>query len=140
MAYNPLDPDGDPFRPPAIPTLVGCLHCQEEYDSYKIEWRVSIDADGKRHGFWCCPTPGCGGCGFGFDIFPVDSDYRDENGDRMCVSADEEDDDEFDEDDDLPLDGEMSLDPPGPDAHHGNGNGKVNGPPRPDDDDDGIPF
>ena len=64
MAYDPLDADGDPFRPPEIPTLVFCLHCRQEYDSYRIEWRVSTNADGKPHGFWCCPIPGCGGLEF----------------------------------------------------------------------------
>ena len=88
-AHNPLDPAGDPFGPPAISTLVGCLHCGEEYDSYRIEWRVTQDADGTPHGFWCCPIPGCDGKGFGFDIFPVDPDYRDENGERMWIEDDE---------------------------------------------------
>jgi hypothetical protein len=78
--YNPLDPDGDPFHPPEIATLVFCLHCRQEYDSYRIEWRVFTDADGKAHGFWCCPMPGCDGKGFGFDILPVDPEYRDERG------------------------------------------------------------
>ena len=125
---NPLDPDRDPFHPPTIPTLVGCLHCGEEYDSYKIEWRVSTDGDGKRHGFWCCPTPGCGGCGFGFDIFPVDPDYVNENGERMWVSDDDddEDDDELEDVDDLEL----------PDADPS----KPEGPKRQFDDDEDIPF
>lgn len=74
--YNPLDAQSDPFRPPEIPTLVECLHCCEEYDSYLIEWRVEQDDDGKPHGFWCCPIEGCGGKGFGIDIFPVDPDYQ----------------------------------------------------------------
>ena len=93
-AYDPLDPDGDPFRPPAISTLVGCLHCGEEYDSYRIEWRVETDSKGRPHGFWCCPIENCDGRGFGFDIFPVDPDYRDENGEKMWVNDDEEEDDE----------------------------------------------
>ncbi len=83
------DPTGDPFGLPAIPTLVGCLHCQQEYDSYLIEWRVKPGRDGRPHGFWCCPTPGCGGVGFGCDIFPTDPKYRDEHGNRMWVSDDE---------------------------------------------------
>ena len=97
MIHDPLDPDVDPFRPPAIPTEVGCLHCGEEYDSYRIEWRVERDADGEAHGFWCCPMPGCDGKGFGFDIFPVDPEYRDENGELMWCDDDEEEfeDDEF---------------------------------------------
>jgi len=39
MAYDPLDPDRDPFHPPSISTLVHCIHCGEEYDSFRIEWR-----------------------------------------------------------------------------------------------------
>lgn len=76
---NPLEPDGDPFGPPAISAMVGCLHCGQEYDSYRIEWRILDTANGP-HGFWCCPIPGCDGRGFGFDILPTDPDYRDEHG------------------------------------------------------------
>lgn len=78
--YDPLDPDADYFHPPSISTLVGCLHCGEEYDSYRIVWRIETDADGNPHGFWCCPIEGCDGKGFGFDIHPVDSDYIDPDG------------------------------------------------------------
>jgi hypothetical protein len=78
--YDPPDADADPFRPPDIPTLVACLHCGQEYESYRIEWRVERNADGRPRGFWCCPIPGCGGMGFGFDILPVDPTYRDERG------------------------------------------------------------
>ena len=91
--YDPLNPDTDPFRPPAISTLVGCLHCGEEYDSYRIEWRIETDNEGRRHGFWCCPIENCDGRGFGFDILPVDRDYCDEDGKRMWCSDDEDDSD-----------------------------------------------
>jgi len=91
--YDPLDPESDIFKPSAISTLVGCLHCGEEYDSYRIEWRVLSDRDGRPHGFWCCPIENCDGRGFGFDIFPVDPEYRDENGDKMWVQDDEESED-----------------------------------------------
>ncbi len=94
--YDPLDAQADCFHPPAIPTLVGCLHCGEEYDSYLIEWRVSTDANGKPHGFWCCPMPKCDGRGFGCDIFPCDPEYRDEDGNLMW-SDDGEDDCDYDE-------------------------------------------
>jgi hypothetical protein len=94
MPYDPLDGSTDMFRPPEISTLVGCLHCGQEYDSYQIEWRIETDADGKPHGFWCCPIPGCDGKGFGFDIFPVDPDYRDENGELMWCSDDNEEDED----------------------------------------------
>jgi hypothetical protein len=106
MTHDALNPDNDPFGPPAISTIVHCIHCGEEYDSYRIEWRVEHDADGGVHGFWCCPMPDCDGKGFGFDIFPVDPEYRDENGELMWCS-DDEDEDEFE--DDLFTDGEFSV-------------------------------
>jgi hypothetical protein len=80
MEYDPLDKNADVFRPPEISTLVFCLHCKQEYDSYRIEWRIHTDANGKQHGFWCCAISGCGGLGFGCDILPVDPDYQDERG------------------------------------------------------------
>ncbi len=83
-AYDPLDASADPFRPPDVPTLVACLHCGQEYDSYRIEWRIERDSEGRPHGFWCCPVPGCDGKGFGFDILPVDPEYRDERGGWVC--------------------------------------------------------
>jgi hypothetical protein len=76
----PPDPENDPFGPPAANTEVGCLHCGEVYDSYRIEWRERTDVDGKLRGFWCCPIPGCDGIGFGFDILPTDPNYQDEYG------------------------------------------------------------
>jgi len=100
MEYDPLNSDSDPFGPPAISTVVHCIHCGEEYDSYKIEWRIERDADGKEHGFWCCPMEDCDGKGFGFDIFPVDPEYRDENGELMWCSDEDEDDDDLDNFDD----------------------------------------
>ena len=124
MTYNPLDPDRDPFRPPAIPTEVGCLHCGQEYESYLIEWRVETGADGTPHGFWCCPTPGCSGVGFGFDILPTDPDYQDERGgwvrdDPVDESGNGED---FEDEDDS----DVEEDDEG-DGHTG-------------DEDNGIPF
>ncbi len=88
---DPLDADADPFRPPAIPTLVGCLHCGEEYDSYQIEWRIETCRDGRSRGFWCCPIENCDGRGFGFDIMPIDPEYRDENGGWVWTDDDESD-------------------------------------------------
>jgi hypothetical protein len=70
----------DPFGPPKVPVLVACLHCGEEYDSSLIEWRRVIVGQGRIQGFWCCPIAECGGVGFGFDILPVDPNYRDERG------------------------------------------------------------
>src|SRR5262245_14136751 len=106
--YNPLDPDSDPFRPPAIPTLVGCLHCGQEYESFLIEWRIETGIDNKPHGYWCCPTEGCDGRGFGFDILPIDPTYQDERSGWMHDGDDEELDldeaEAFDEDDPFPDD------------------------------------
>jgi hypothetical protein len=100
-AYDPLDPQADPFKPPAIPTEVCCLHCGREYESYLIEWRVKRCHDGQRHGFWCCPTPGCDGAGFGFDLFPTDPEYIGEDGEPMGFFCDEQE--QWDEAE--PLDG-----------------------------------
>lgn len=84
----------DPFRPPTVPVIVHCLHCDQEYESYLIHWvEDAIESDSP--GFWCCPTPGCDGKGFGFDIFPVDPDYRDEEGNLRWMEDD--DDEEYDE-------------------------------------------
>ena len=88
--YDPLDASADPFRPPDIPTLVGCLHCGQEYDSYRIEWRVLRDAEGRPQGFWCCPIPGRDGRGFGFDILPLDPTYQDERGGWVVEDGEEE--------------------------------------------------
>ncbi len=89
----------DPFRPPTISVMVHCIHCHKEFDSYRIHW-VEEEFEGQSQGFWCCPMPGCDGKGFGFDIFPVDPEYRDEDGQLMWCDDDEgelaEDDDEFD--------------------------------------------
>lgn len=120
---NPLDARSDPFRPPEIPTLVACLHCGEEYDSYRIEWRVEQDAEGRPHGFWCCPIEGCGGKGFGFDIYPVDPDYQMDE-DRGWSFVD------FEEDDDEELDGEFELELSDDDFADG----------APEEDDDDIPW
>ena len=95
--FDPADPAGDPFHPPSIPTLVECLHCGEEYDSYLIEWRVDRGPDGKGYGMWCCPTAGCDGAGFGFDIHPVDHDYVDPDGRDMGWCDDEPPDPETDD-------------------------------------------
>ena len=84
------DSKNDLFSPPEIPTLVGCLHCEQEYESYLIEWRIREGFDGKLHGFWCCPTEGCDGIGFGFDILPVDQEFEDERGGIWIEASDEE--------------------------------------------------
>lgn len=80
------DSQSDPFKPPVISTIVHCLHCGQEYDSYRIEYRILTARDGERCGFWCCPIEGCDGRGFGFDVFPVDPEYRDDDGNLMWSS------------------------------------------------------
>jgi hypothetical protein len=81
---NPADRDADPFHPPSISTLVECLHCGQQYESYLIEWRVQRGPEaGRDQGFWCCPTPGCDGRGFGFDIHPIDHHWVDPDGRDM---------------------------------------------------------
>ena len=95
-----IDPQEDGMHPPSIPQLVECVECGEEYDSWRIEWRVTRDAAGRVHGWWVCPVPGCGGAGFGFDIWPVDYDetgtWTDSDGREMHVGC-TDDDDDFDE-------------------------------------------
>jgi hypothetical protein len=132
MPYDPLDSQADPFRPPEVPIEVSCLHCGREYDSYLIEWRVETGADGEPHGFWCCPTPGCDGRGFGFDILPTDPHYQDERG-GWC-SDDEDDEDEIDWDELDHLDPEFDS-PQDPDSGNGRGGSPHNGS-----DDEDIPF
>jgi hypothetical protein len=98
MCDLPPEAYEDCFHPPSVPTQVFCLHCQEMYDSYLIEWREEKTPRG-RQGFWRCPTPGCDGAGFGFDIHPIDPDYIDPDGRDMSVCFDDEDEEEWDEDD-----------------------------------------
>ncbi len=90
--------DDDPFGPPEQPTQVHCLHCDRDYMSDLIQWCEDV-VDGQVSGFWRCPTPGCDGAGFGFDIFPTDPDWVDPTGRLQYIDADE-DDDEFDDDSD----------------------------------------
>lgn len=97
------NPDTDPFRPPAIPTEVCCLHCGREYESYLIQWQEERDERGRVHGFWCCPTPGCDGKGFGFDIFPTDPEYCGEDGEPMWTLDGDEAETTFGEDEDSEL-------------------------------------
>ena len=132
----PHDPNSDPFRPPEIPTEVGCLHCQQVYESYLIEWREQVGPDGEMRGFWCCPTPGCDGAGFGFDILPTDPEYQDERGDWAHAddNDDDEDDDDLDEVEEFEEDGSYlgNL----PDFEPKNGDDERD----PKDDDEELPF
>lgn len=38
-------------------------------------WLDDIELPGG--GVWCCPTPGCDGIGFCFDVWPTDADFAD---------------------------------------------------------------
>jgi hypothetical protein len=49
----------DPFGPPRQARDVTCLHCEQTYSSSLIVWKGDC---------WCCPTPKCGGAGYGYDI------------------------------------------------------------------------
>ncbi len=90
-------PEHDCFKPPAVPTEVHCIHCHREYDSYLIEWREFPNETGGTDGFWCCPMPGCGGKGFGFDIFPTDPQYVGEDGEPMWQWCDDDEDGDYDD-------------------------------------------
>jgi hypothetical protein len=95
---DPSDKFDDPFAPPQASVKVQCLHCGQSYDSWQIVWREE-ERDALFQGYWCCPTDGCTGVGFGFDILPVDD-----------VIWDEDDDDDEDwADGDLEFDDEMPM-------------------------------
>ena len=92
-----LNPNADIFRPPVAPTKVFCHHCKKEFESYLIQWKEET-VNGEKDGSWACPTPDCDGKGFGFDIFPTDTEWRDENGERMWMGEETETEDEDVED------------------------------------------
>lgn len=75
---GPGTPEADCFLPPKTNCVVVCLHCREQYDSYRIVWREFQRPDAAPQGFWCCPTSGCDGKGFLFDIHPVDANWEDD--------------------------------------------------------------
>ena len=99
----------DCFRPPEQACQVQCLHCGQQYSSADIVW-----FEGQDGGFWRCPTEGCDGAGFQFDIHPIDStlwsdDESDEYGeegeyDEACsFGSDGEDFTDAFEDDETPF-------------------------------------
>jgi hypothetical protein len=92
-------PGTDPCGPPLVPTLVHCIHCGQEYDSYLIKWVVTPNHEGKLWGHWICPIPGCDGAGFCIDIWPVDPEWRNEHGEKVCFTFDDDE-----ESDDIPFD------------------------------------
>jgi hypothetical protein len=85
----------DPFAPPQPPMRVCCLHCGNEFDSDEIVYRPRPNIHGPiEHGMtgdWCCPTPGCDGVGYGFDIVPSDQDWEDQDGNGWHQIEDEDD-------------------------------------------------
>jgi len=112
---RPGDPGyHDPFRPPDIVTEVECIHCGQTFESYLIHWVPGDPAD-PGEGFWSCPTPGCDGIGFLFDIWPTDPDWRDEDGQPVCFFDDESDEDDGDYPEDDLLDRDESDLSAGPD-------------------------
>lgn len=106
MTKRVSNADSDLHRPPEVPCTVRCRVCQEEYQSYDLEW------DGGKTA-WCCPTPGCEGKGFEVDIRPtgmdeVDDeellmgveDFDDEEKPEDALWSIEDEDEDFDEEDD----------------------------------------
>lgn len=87
--HEQFDPHNDPFRPPTIPTEVRCLKCGREYESYLMYWEEKLVA-GEMQKLWCCPHDDCDGAGFGFDVFPTDPEYVNEEGEQMCIWDEEE--------------------------------------------------
>ena len=98
VAVNENDPGYEAFAPPQVAIEVECVHCGQIYDSSQIRFVPGAGPDGKE-GAWCCPTIGCDGLGFLFDIWPTDPEWTDEHGNRVCFFDDEE---EADEEDDRP--------------------------------------
>ena len=95
--HPPMNRHTDPMRPPLEPRVVRCLHCEQRFDSTEIHWRTEPPTEAQiraravveaelcalfggeprpphpddEHGRWCCPTPGCTGAGYLFDLLPV---------------------------------------------------------------------
>ena len=111
----PDDPNTDPFKPPAVSTEVHCLHCNQEYDSYLIDWRIEVGADGQEHGFLVLPDarlrrpwlllrhlphrPRLPRRRRQPDLWSDDEDDEDEDEDDDDFDDDEDDDDDDDDDD-----------------------------------------
>lgn len=83
---GPRTPETDSFRPPRNNCIVVCLHCRQQYDSYKMQWLEVPTKSGATEGFWFCGTPGCSGKGFNCDIFPIDPNWEDDE-DRGFVGG-----------------------------------------------------
>lgn len=79
------DPDSEgAFPPPATPIEVHCIHCGRNFSSSLMvkQW---MEHTGEYA--WCCPNESCDGIGFCFDIWPVDPDWRDEEGNSVHSDA-----------------------------------------------------
>ena len=140
----------DCFGPPRTAVLVCCLHCREVYESLLIwfDERDGPETTDGRHGFWSCPTEGCGGIGFTCDIWPVDPEYRDEEtGELLWVDDGWEEDFEGDAPPgdappgDAPPDEAPPDDaPPDPGAGPPPGDRRLDWDARPTVGDDEVPF
>ncbi|WP_428939843.1 hypothetical protein [Fontivita pretiosa] len=84
----------DSFRPPDVPIQVFCLHCRRSYDSSLMHWVA--DRDYPSGGYWACPTEGCDGKGFTFDIWPADSQWAEQTAGVVFADDESEDDDASD--------------------------------------------
>jgi hypothetical protein len=64
--HEDLPPEAveDDLGPPEEPVEVRCLHCRNVYSSDRMVW---------YRGLWMCPHIACGGAGFLFDLYPLDS-------------------------------------------------------------------
>jgi hypothetical protein len=65
----------NPFAPPDVPVEVYCSHCGRVFESWQMVWLDDMELPGG--GVWCCPTSGCDGIGFCFDVWPTDADFAD---------------------------------------------------------------
>jgi hypothetical protein len=64
----------DPMGPPGdrLEEVCGCLHCGQwgpRFEAVEMRWL-------ENEGMWACPCTVCGGRGFEFDIFPVESKWE----------------------------------------------------------------
>jgi hypothetical protein len=82
-------PSKDFCRPPKVSAEVECIHCGQVYSSSQIRWESGSVSNPDR-GFWRCPTAGCDGAGFLFDIWPTDPNYRDVDGNKVFFDGSEE--------------------------------------------------
>ncbi len=95
--------DRDVMGPPAEPVECVCIHCNRIFMS---DLMIRIDVDGEAH--WMCPVPGCGACGYQFDIWPVDNGPSEDD----WAEDDEESEEPYDfelEDEDADADSALDI-------------------------------